>query len=75
MTSTSGLPHTFLVNMQDFQAEASVWVTMVLMSGFFERHPKLRAAVFEASSTWLSFILDECDKAFGCIATSANCLP
>ncbi len=60
--STSGLPHSFLVNVQDFQAEASLWVTMVLMTGFFDRHPKLRAAVFEASSTWLSFILDECDK-------------
>jgi predicted TIM-barrel fold metal-dependent hydrolase len=33
------------------------------MSGLFERHPKLKAAVFEASSTWLSFLLDECDKA------------
>ncbi len=62
--SSSGLPHLFLINVQDFQAEASLWVAMVLMSGFFERHPKIRAAVFEASSTWLSFILDECDKAY-----------
>jgi hypothetical protein len=37
---------------------------MVLMSGFFERHPRINAAVFEASSTWLSFLLDECDKAY-----------
>src|SRR5579863_2184008 len=59
---TSGLPHNFLVNVQDFQAEASLWVAVVLMTGFFERYPKLRAAVFEASSTWLSFIVDECDK-------------
>jgi len=62
--STAGLPHSFLVNVQDFQAEASLWVVMVLMSGFFERYPKIRAAVFEASSTWLSFVLDECDKAY-----------
>jgi len=61
---TSGLPHFFLTNVQNFQAEAALWVTMVLMSGFFERHPQLRAAVFEASSTWLSFLLDECDKAY-----------
>jgi len=33
------------------------------MSGFFERHPKINAAVFEASSTWISFLIDECDKA------------
>ena len=59
---STGLPHFFLTNVQNFQAEAALWVTMVLMSGFFDRHPKLRAAVFEASSTWLSFLLDECDK-------------
>jgi hypothetical protein len=50
---------------QNFQAEAALWVTIVLMSGFFDRHPKINAAVFEASSTtWLSFLLDECDKAY-----------
>ncbi len=62
--SSAGLPHSFLINVQDFQAEASLWVAMVLMSGFFERYPKIRAAVFEASSTWLSFLLDECDKTY-----------
>jgi uncharacterized protein len=58
------LPHNFLTNVQNFQAEASLWVTLALMSGFFERYPKIRAAVFEASSTWLAFLLDECDKAY-----------
>src|SRR5215467_15363953 len=38
--TSASLPHTFLINVQDFQAEASLWVTMVLMSGFFERFPK-----------------------------------
>ena len=55
---------SFLTNVQNFQAEAALWVTMVLMSGFFDRHPKINAAVFEASSTWLSFLIDECDKAY-----------
>jgi predicted TIM-barrel fold metal-dependent hydrolase len=59
---SSDLPQLFLTNVQNFQAEAALWVTMVLMSGFFERFPKISAAVFEASSTWLSFLLDECDK-------------
>lgn len=62
--ATAGLPHQFLTNVQNFQSEAALWVVMVLMSGFFERHPKLNAAVFEASSTWLSFLLDECDKVY-----------
>ena len=62
--STSGLQHSFLSNVQNFQAEAALWVTTVLMTGFFERPPKINAAVFEASSTWLSFLVDECDKAY-----------
>ena len=62
--ATAGLPHTFLTNVQNFQAEAALWVSLVLMSGFFDRHPKINAAVFEASSTWLSFLIDECDKAY-----------
>ena len=52
--TNAGLPHTFLTNVQNFQAEAALWVTIVLMSGFLEKHPKINAAVFEASSTWLS---------------------
>lgn len=62
--ATAGLPHQFLTNVQNFQSEATLWVVMVPMSGFFEHHPKLNAAVFEASSTWLSFLPDECDKAY-----------
>ena len=62
--SSSGLPHTFLSNAQVFQSEGALWVTEVLLSGFFERHPNIHAAVFEASSTWLSFLLDECDKTY-----------
>jgi predicted TIM-barrel fold metal-dependent hydrolase len=62
--SSSTLQHFFLTNVQNFQSEAALWVVMVLMSGFFERFPKLRAGVFEASSTWLSFLLDECDKTY-----------
>ena len=46
---TSGPSAFFLGNMQDLQAEASLWVTAILMSGFFERHPKIRAAVFEVT--------------------------
>jgi predicted TIM-barrel fold metal-dependent hydrolase len=61
---SSGLGHLFLTNVQNFQAEAALWVSLVLLSGFFERFPKIRAAVFEASSTWLSFLLDECDKTY-----------
>lgn len=59
---SAGIPHGFLTNVQNFQSEASLWVVTALFSGLFERFPNLKAAVFEASSTWLSFVLDECDK-------------
>jgi len=62
--SASGVPHSFLTNVQNFQSEAALWVTTALLTGLFDRHPRLTAAVFEASSTWLSFLLDECDKAY-----------
>ena len=72
--STAGLPHSFLTNVQNFQAEASLWVTMVLMSGFFERHPK-------AQGGGVRGILDLAQLparrmrqgATGSIATSASC--
>ncbi|MBV1879857.1 MAG: amidohydrolase [Pseudomonadales bacterium] len=59
---SAGIPHSFLTNVQNFQSEAALWVVAALFSGLFERFPKLNAAVFEASSTWLSFVLDDCDK-------------
>ncbi len=59
---SANIPHSFLTNVQNFQSEASLWVVAALFSGLFERFPRLNAAVFEASSTWLSFVLDECDK-------------
>ena len=31
--SASGIPHSFLTNVQNFQSEAALWVTTVLMSG------------------------------------------
>jgi len=73
--ATAGLPHTFLTNVQNFQAEAALWVSLVLMSGFFDRHPKINAAVFEASSTWLSFLIDECDKAYRLYRNERQLLP
>ena len=39
--SASGVPHSFLTNVQNFQSEAALWVTTALMSGLFERHPKI----------------------------------
>src|SRR5260370_12094603 len=73
--SASGIPHSFLTNVQNFQSEAALWVTSALMTGLFDRYPRLNAAVFEASSTWLSFLLDECDKAYRLYPNHPICPP
>ena len=72
---SAGIPHGFLTNVQNFQSEASLWVVAALFSGLFERFPKLKAAVFEASSTWLSFVLDECDKYYRLYRNERNMRP
>src|SRR5437588_10668023 len=47
--SSAGIPHFFLTIVQNFQAEASLWVTMVVMSGFFDGYTKIPERVFAAS--------------------------
>ena len=43
----------------EVMAEASTWVTRVLMSGFFKRYLKLKAVVFESDSTWINFVVGQ----------------
>src|SRR5207253_3100673 len=49
--ATAGLRHSFLTNVQNFQSEAALWVTVVLMSGFFDRRqgvlPRLQRVGYE----------------------------
>jgi len=48
--ATAGLPHSFLSNVQNFQAERRLGDCGPDVR-LFDRHPKINAAVFEASST------------------------
>ena len=47
-----------------FIYEAQTWVTNLLLSGFLERYPRLKMAIFEANATWLPMILEACDRAY-----------
>jgi len=47
-----------------FQFEAVTWTAFVTLSGFLDRHPKLKMTIFESSATWLPFVLDACDATF-----------
>ncbi len=47
-----------------FVHEAMAWVAGVLLSGFLERYPALKMAVFESNATWLPMLLESCDRAY-----------
>ena len=47
-----------------FQFEAVTWTAFVTLSGFLDRHPRMKMTIFESSATWLPFVLDACDAAF-----------
>ncbi len=47
-----------------FIYEAMTWLTGVLLSGFLERYPRLKMAIFESNATWLPMLLESCDRAY-----------
>lgn len=47
-----------------FIHEMQVWLTQVLLSGFLDRYPRLKMAVFESNATWLPSMLTACDRLF-----------
>jgi predicted TIM-barrel fold metal-dependent hydrolase len=44
-----------------FLAEAINWTTIVLITGWLEKFPRLRVAVLEANASWLPLILEKCE--------------
>jgi predicted TIM-barrel fold metal-dependent hydrolase len=47
-----------------FVFESQVWLAQVLLSGFLDRYPRLRMAIFESNSQWLPALLEHCDRLF-----------
>lgn len=47
-----------------FIFEIQVWLAQVLLSGFLDRYPGLKMAVFESNSQWLPAFLAHCDRLF-----------
>jgi predicted TIM-barrel fold metal-dependent hydrolase len=47
-----------------FVFEAMAWTAQVLLSGFLDRYPKLKMAIYESNSTWFPEIMERCDKLF-----------
>jgi uncharacterized protein len=51
-----------------FIFEAMAWTAQVLLSGFLDRYPKLKMAIFESNAAWLPDLLDHCDLLFKLMA-------
>ena len=47
-----------------FIHEMQVWLAQVLITGFLDRYPRLKMAVFESNAEWLAYTLDTCDRYF-----------
>jgi len=47
-----------------FVYEAQDWLAQTLLSGFLDRHPRLRMAIYESNATWLPSALDSLDRYF-----------
>ena len=47
-----------------FIHEMQVWLAQVLLTGFLDRYPQLKMAVFESNAEWLPYTLDTCDRLF-----------
>jgi hypothetical protein len=47
-----------------FVYEAQDWLAQTLLSGFLDRHPRLRMAIYESNATWLPSTLDSLDRYF-----------
>jgi predicted TIM-barrel fold metal-dependent hydrolase len=47
-----------------FVYEAMAWLSQVLLSGFLDRYPRLKMAIFESNATWLTEMLERCDTLF-----------
>ena len=45
-----------------FVFEGMTWLVQALMSGFLDRFPKLKMAIFECNATWLVSMLERCDR-------------
>ena len=44
-----------------FIFEAMTWLAQVLLSGFLDRYPRLKMAIFESNAAWLPELLEHCD--------------
>jgi uncharacterized protein len=55
-----GVPVSAAENM-GFIMEAMTWSTIVLMTGWLEKFPRMKAAVLESNATWLPMVLEKAE--------------
>jgi uncharacterized protein len=47
-----------------FVHEMQVWLAQILLTGFLDRYPALKMAVFESNAEWLPYMLSTCDRLY-----------
>jgi predicted TIM-barrel fold metal-dependent hydrolase len=62
MAQATGVRQTMDSQEISFMYEAITWTNGVLLSGFLDRFPRLKMAIFESNATWLPFLLDRIDR-------------
>ena len=61
---TSGYAQGLSAQSIGFISEAMIWTAQMLLSGFLERYPKLKMAIYESNSTWLASLLEHLDRLY-----------
>jgi predicted TIM-barrel fold metal-dependent hydrolase len=60
---TTGVAQNLRSDTLSFVFEGMTWCSSMLLSGFLDRYPNLKVAIFECNASWLPMMLDVCDQA------------
>jgi predicted TIM-barrel fold metal-dependent hydrolase len=61
VVSSMGFPSMLASQNVGFIVEAMTWTTIVLMTGWLDKFPRLRAAVLESNASWLPMVLEKAE--------------
>ena len=61
VVSSMGFPTLLAGQNIGFIVEAMTWLTVVLMTGWLDKFPRLTAAILESNATWLPMVLEKAE--------------
>ena len=60
VVDSMGVPVSATSNI-GFMVEAETWLTIVLMTGWLNKFPRMKAAILESNATWLPVVLEKAE--------------